>query len=243
MGEPRPRSVANSADADSSTAMSSDASPRRIFLLSPANLNGVRAKQLTSPRAQFSAALKYRSPEGVPIEEAFSFMSALYFRGKIAYARRFANPPPEIGTRGIHIIAPGFGLVCDGWSLREDNMRRLRRTPVDVRRPAYRRPLVEHAEALASEIGNETSVVLLGSIATGKYVDLLWPIFGPRLVFPGCFVGIGDMSRGALMLRAAASGKELEYCTLDVPRHRPREKRHRGDDGSHKSDRDSEGQE
>jgi hypothetical protein len=216
---------------------------RRIFLLSPANLSGVRAKQLTSPRAQFSAALRYRSPEGVPIEDAFAFMSALYFRGKIAYARRFAAPPPGVEGSGILIIAPGFGLVSDGWALREDNMKKLRRTPVDVRRPAYRRPLEQHAKALASAVDDETSVVLLGSIATGKYVDLLWPIFGSRLVFPRCFVGIGDMSRGALMLRAAASGEELDYCTLDVPRHRPRAGSDRGDDGSHATDRDPERQE
>lgn len=215
----------------------------RIFLLSPANLSGIRAKQLTSPRAQFSAAVRYRSPEGVPIEDAFAFMSALYFRGKIAYARRFANPPPSVEGRGILIIAPGFGLVNEGWALREDNMKKLRRTPVDVRRPAYRRPLEQHARALAAVIDDETSVVLLGSIATGKYVDLLWPIFGSRLVFPRCFVGIGDMSRGALMLRAAASGEELDYCTLDVPRHRPRPKTDRGDDGSHATDRDPERQE
>jgi len=30
------------------------------------------------------------------------------------------------------------------------------------------------------------------------------------------------MSRGAIMLRAVRSGEELEYATLDIPRHRPR---------------------
>lgn len=223
--------------------MPSENSSHRIFLLSPANLNGVRAKQLTSPRAQFNAAVKYRSPEGVPIEEAFAFMSALYFRGKIAYAKRFANPPSGVEGSGILVIAPGYGLVSDGWALCDETMKKLRRTPVDVRRSAYRRPLEQHARQINDQIGDDTSVVLLGSIATGKYVDLLWPIFGSKLVFPGCFVGIGDMSRGALMLRAAASGDELEYCTLDVPRHRPRENRHRGDDGHEKVDRDPEGQE
>ena len=211
----------------------------RIFLLSPANLNGIRAKQLASPRATFSAAEKYRSPEGVPIEEAFAFMSALYFRGKIAYARRFAAPPPSVEGSGILIIAPGFGLVGDGWALTESTMKKLRRTPVDVRRPAYRRPLESHARALAAALDDDTCVVLLGSIATGKYVDLLWPIFGERLVFPRCFVGIGDMSRGALMLRAAASGEELEYSTLDIPRHRPRISQ-RSDDAGEATVRDPE---
>src|SRR5258705_137811 len=66
-------------------------------------------------------------------------------------------------------------------------------------------------------------VVLLGSIATGKYVDCLLEVFGPRLVFPAAFVGRGDMSRGGLLLRAARSGKELAYtpiagATLHGPR-------------------------
>jgi hypothetical protein len=52
---------------------------RNVFLLSPASLIGLRAKQLISPRANFEAAQLYRSPEGVPIAVAFKFMSALYF--------------------------------------------------------------------------------------------------------------------------------------------------------------------
>src|SRR5688500_19823399 len=77
---------------------------RNVFLLSPASLTGLRAKQLISPRANFEAAQLYRSPQGVPIAVAFTFMSALYFRGKIAYANTFA------GGEDIHVIAPGFGL-------------------------------------------------------------------------------------------------------------------------------------
>ena len=85
--------------------------PTKIFLLSPANLSGTRARQLMSPRASFAAAVQYRSPEGVPIVDAFAFMSALYFRGKIAYARRFAAASMRIGGDGIFVITPGFGLV------------------------------------------------------------------------------------------------------------------------------------
>jgi hypothetical protein len=67
---------------------------------------------------------------------------------------------------------------------------------------------------LFEEVGDETEVVLLGSIASGKYVDVLGSIFGERLVFPPAFVGRGDMSRGGLMLRAAASGEELDYVPI-----------------------------
>lgn len=192
--------------------------PPTIFLLSPASLTGVRAKQLVSPRAAFEAAIRYRSPEGVRIDEAFSFMSALYFRGKVAYVRRFASPPP--GAAGALVILPGIGLVPLDWRLNEERMKKLRRVPVDVRSRSYVRPLTRAAGSLAEVIPADGRVVLLGSIATGKYVDVLWPILGDRLLFPQIFAGLGDMSRGALMLRAAASGEELEYVPLTAERHR-----------------------
>lgn len=195
--------------------------PPTIFLLSPADVKATRAKQMMSPRANFSAAVAYRSDEGVAIEDAFTFMSQLYFRGKIAYAKRFANPPAGVGG-GIYVIAPGFGLVHPSWRITIKTMKKLQRTPVDSKSRAYTSHLVADAKALAASITPDTRVVLLGSIATGKYVDLLWPIFGERLLFPISFVGIGDMSRGSIMLKAAASDVELEYSTLEVERHRKR---------------------
>jgi len=53
--------------------------------------------------------------------------------------------------------------------------------------------------------------VLLGSIATPKYLEPLNEVLGPRLHVPQEFIGRGDMSRGALMLRCAAEGHELTY--------------------------------
>lgn len=194
----------------------------KIFLLSPASLTGERARQLLSPEARFDTALRYRSPEGVPIDEAFAFLSSLYFRGKIAYARRFAEPPRDLTPSGVLVIAPGFGFVPDGWPLTAARMETLRRTPIDLKNPAYAEPMRQHAERLREALPDETRVVLLGSIATGKYVDLLLPVFGDRLLFPRCFVGIGDMSRGSVLLRAVREDIELEYSTLDVPRHKKR---------------------
>ncbi|HXI11890.1 MAG TPA: hypothetical protein VNM92_04505 [Thermoanaerobaculia bacterium] len=194
-----------------------------LFILSPANCSGIRAKQLISPRAQFPAAQQYRSTEGVPLCDAFAFMSALYFRGKIAYAKRFAVPVPDRVPEAILLIAPGFGLVTPDWALTPERMKKLQRTPVDVRNRGYRLPVERDARSVAGQLREGDRIVLLGSIATGKYVDLLRPIFQNRLLFPISFVGLGDMSRGAIMLRAAASGDELQYSTLDVERHRKRE--------------------
>src|SRR5947207_11485695 len=81
----------------------------RVFLLSPANCGGTRAKQVLSPRATFALATRLQSDEGVAIGELFSFVSGLYFRGKLTYARRFAaspDPSNALVGGGIHIITP-----------------------------------------------------------------------------------------------------------------------------------------
>jgi hypothetical protein len=185
-----------------------------VFLLSPANLGGVRAKQLISPQAEFDAARLYRSEAGVPIATAFAFMSSLYFRGKIAYARHFA----EEGN--VFVITPGFGLVPPDWCMNEERMLAMKATPVDAVEPRYRKPLERDAMTLSARVEESANVVLLGSVATGKYVDILLPILGSRLRFPSAFAGLGDMSRGGLMLRAVRENRELEYVSLDAPRRR-----------------------
>jgi hypothetical protein len=185
-----------------------------VFLLSPANLGGVRAGYLISPQADFDAARLYRSETGVPIATAFAFMSALYFRGKIAYARHFAEP------ENVFVIAPGFGLVPPDWCMNEERMLEMKSTPVDAAIQRYRKPLERDASELANRVDASAHVVLLGSVATGKYVDILLPILGSRLRFPGAFAGLGDMSRGGLMLRAVRENRELEYVSLDAPRRR-----------------------
>jgi len=186
----------------------------KVFLLSPANLNGPRAKQFTSPRAKFEAARMYQSPEGVPIALAFAFMSSLYFRGKIAYALQFG------GVEGTRIITPGFGLVSPDWRLTQERLKVMSRIDVDASIAKYRKPLERDARELAASLEPDAQVVLLGSVASGKYVDILWPAFGDRLVFPGIFAGLGDMSRGGLLLRAARANKELDYTSLHAPRTR-----------------------
>lgn len=192
----------------------------KLFLISPASLHGLRAKQLASPRAQFDLAVQYRSEQGVPIGDAFAFLSSLYFRGKIAYARAFAVPSPVIGGDGIFIITSGYGLVPPDWRLTEERVKRMKKIDINVSLRSYTKPLKDHATLISRVLEDDAQVVLLGSVASGKYVDILQPIFKDRLRFPKHFAGLGDMARGGLMLRAARAGKELEYTTLDAPRHR-----------------------
>jgi len=191
--------------------------PHRVFLLSPANCNGIRAKQALSPRAQFALALALRSAGGAPLGDLFSFVSGLYFRGKLTYARRFAQPPeldnPIVGG-GVHVITPTAGLRSPDTLITQAAVRGFARVDVDPDNVRYRRPLEASARALAAEIGPDCDVVLLGSVASPKYVTVLTRIFGERLKFPVSFVGRGDMSRGGLLLRHARDGVELEYVPV-----------------------------
>lgn len=185
----------------------------RIFLLSPASCSGRRAAQLLSPRAQFKLAVTLRSGGAAPIGEVFQFLSGLYFRGKVAYARAFARPPRSLPS-GVFVITAGSGLRDVDTPITAKAIRAFATVDIDAANPKYRKPLERTARWLLEEAGDETEVVLLGSIASGKYVDVLGAIFGERLVFPPAFVGRGDMSRGGLMLRAAASGDELDYVPI-----------------------------
>jgi hypothetical protein len=189
----------------------------RIFLLSPANCNGRRAKQALSPRATFALAAALRSPDGASLGECFSFISGLYFRGKLTYARRFAHSPEPghaVVGDGVHVITPNAGLRAADTRITHEAVRDFARGDVDAANARYRLPLEASARALLAEIGPDCDVVLLGSIASPKYVDVLGSIFGARLRFPLAFVGRGDMSRGGLLLRHASDGEELEYVPV-----------------------------
>jgi hypothetical protein len=175
----------------------------RAFLLSPARCNSERAQLLVTSRR---SAMAQRLRDGeAELGEVFAWLSALYFRGKLAYARRFARPG------GALVMAPGLGLAAPELAL--STARFAAMAGVEVQSDAFVKPLVRDARRLARRFTGE--VVLLGSIATGKYLDCLLEVFGARLVFPESFVGRGDMSRGGLLLRAAASGEELAYRAVE----------------------------
>ena len=188
-----------------------------IFLLSPANCGGKRARIVMSERATFDLATRLRGDSGASLGEVFSFLSGLYFRGKLAYARAFARLPEHAGSvagAGVFVITPNAGLRSPDTLVTLPAIRKFADVDVTADNPKYRRPLERSAKALADDIGSECPVVLLGSIASPKYVDVLQSIFGERLLFPQEFVGRGDMSRGGLMLRCAASGQELTYVPV-----------------------------
>ncbi len=170
-----------------------------------------------SERATFDLAVRLRAGQAVSLGEVFSFVSGLYFRGKLTYAREFASPPDpmsEVCGSGIFVITPNAGLRSIDTSITIAGLRAFATVDVDADNPKYRKPLERSARTLADDVGPECEVVLLGSIASSKYVDVLLSIFGSRLLFPLDFVGRGDMSRGGLMLRSAAAGQELPYVPV-----------------------------
>ena len=87
--------------------------------------------------------------------------------------------------------------------------------------------LPHHSDAGAEPVrvlaGARCRFVLLGSVASARYVEPLLAIFGDRLFFPPAFVGRGDMSRGGVLLRCVAEGRELDYAPVaGAERHGPR---------------------
>jgi hypothetical protein len=175
-----------------------------VFLLSPAYCGGRRAAILLNAKSDAVTAREFRAGR-MSLGRAFAFMSGLYFRGKLSYAERFGDALVITPTRGLQPATLPFNLAL---------LREFAVGDVSLENPDYRRALERDARALSRQVGQTGQVVLLGSVASGKYVDVLLPILGDRLRFPIDFIGRGDMSRGGLLLRAAASGVELPYQAL-----------------------------
>ena len=196
----------------------------RVFLLSPAHCGGERARIVLRDEATFDLARRLRTPEGASLGEVFCFLSGLYFRGKLAYARSFARS--GAGVASVAVITPCQGLQSPDVRVGVPLLRRYGAVDIDATDARYRRPLLRDARALAASLrglGADWQVVLLGSVASTKYVEPLMEVFGDRLVFPSDFVGRGDMSRGGLLLRCVAEGRELAYAPLlSAARHGPR---------------------
>jgi hypothetical protein len=187
--------------------------PPRIFLLSPARLDGERARLLFHPATMFPLARALHSGGGATLDEVFSFLSGLYFRGKLAYAEAFARPPKKLES-GTFVITTNRGLLVPSTRVTLDDLASLSRTDIGRSSEQFRAPLRRDAESLAKALGRHGELVLLGSIASAKYVDVLLSVFDQQLLFPQEFVGRGDMSRGGLLLRCVDADLELAYIPV-----------------------------
>lgn len=168
---------------------------------------------LLRPGATLPLAERLRAGS-LTLGEAFSFCSGLYFRGKLTYARAFGRSSAP-GAQPTLVITPTRGLLAPETLVTADLLHEFAAVDVSADDPRYRVPLERAVSDLSNALAPGAKVVLLGSVATGKYVDVLAAILGSRLHYPVEFIGRGDMSRGGLMLRRAASGEELEYVVLE----------------------------
>ena len=187
------------------------APPTRIFLLSPAKAGGRRYSILTSDKANFELALKFRAGSAT-LGEIYSFISGLYFRGKIAYACAFGAAPLQ--SSGAFVIVPGHGLLPPETVFTLEQLRATAQIDVDEDNPVHHDALLAAAASLDRVTDQQCSFVLLGSVASAKYTTALLEVLDHRLLFPAEFVGRGDMSRGSIMLRSATSGQELTYIPV-----------------------------
>ena len=188
----------------------------RVFLLSPARLDGIRARAIFEPKRPGDIARALRTREGAPIGDVFKMLSGLYFRGKLAYATRFARPPADVAWvgSGALVITANRGLVPAETRITIEHLEAFAQTDIHEAERQFRAPLVRDAELLRTALGEHGEVVLLGSVAKAKYTAPLLEVFGERLLFPGDFVGRGDMSRGGLLLRATDDATELRYVKV-----------------------------
>ena len=177
-----------------------------MFLLSPAFCGGRRGAVLLKDGG-VSLPAQRLAAGSLSLGDAFSFVSGLYFRGKLAYARHFAAGR----SPGVAVITPTRGLqpperIVDGALLREF-------VDVDLGSgdPRYLEPLVRDLRALSASLPPGARAVLLGSVATAKYLEPIADVLGDRLHFPRDFIGRGDMSRGALLLQHVEADRELDY--------------------------------
>lgn len=182
-----------------------------IFLLSPAKAGGRRYSILMRDEASFPLALKFRAGSAT-LGQIYSFISGLYFRGKLAYTAAFGAAPGQ--SSSALVIVPGLGLLPPETVFSPEQLRATAQIDVHEDNPVHHDSLFAAAGSVDRATGHQCSFVLLGSVASAKYTAALLKVLDRRLLFPAEFIGRGDMSRGGMMLRSAASGQELTYVPV-----------------------------
>ena len=148
------------------TWMEANLEAERVFLLSPANVAGKRARMLLSPEATFELAQRLRMYDGVTLGEAFAFMSGLYFRGKLAHACAFARPP--IDGKGVLVITSNRGLVSADAIVTPEELEAFSDVPIDARDQRYTEPLIRDSIATGWFICHRLLYCSAGEHCVGK---------------------------------------------------------------------------
>src|SRR4029077_16627023 len=151
-------------------------SRKRVFLLSPANASGIKGQRLLGGASNCELAVRLRDG-GASLGEVYRFISSLYFRGKLEYSLRFQNPPG--GIAGVQVIT-GSGLMLPETVINLKQLQEISAIPIDAKNSNYRLPLQKDLMRLR-EIAGSVDVILLGSVATDKYIAPVQAVFGKSL--------------------------------------------------------------
>lgn len=144
--------------------------------------------------------------------EAFSRISALYFWGKLAYARHFGRGRPHL--EAVQIITPSRGLMAANAPVTAQLLDEFADTAIGAAEARYRDALTESLVRLTEEAGEAAEFVFLGSLATPKYTSLLIEQLGAAVLTPASFVGMGNMRRGSVLLRSVDEELPLRLVSL-----------------------------
>src|SRR5688572_13772338 len=131
--------------------------PPQTFLLSPAYCAGRRAGLLLKPGSTLPIARRLHDGE-LSLAEAFTFMSGLYFRGKIAYARAFERSETH-GPPATWIITPTRGLLRPEQPVTIEMLLEFASVAVDAGGARYRQPLERDLDALTGTLALDARVI------------------------------------------------------------------------------------
>ena len=140
----------------------------------------------------------------------------------MTYAERFGRPPP--GLSGGLVISPVEGLRFLHEPVTLERLRGWADVPIDAANPRFTRPLVRARRR--SRAGPRRAAPASCCWAAWPPTNTSSPC--PRSSATTCCSrrtssAAGDMSRGALLLRAARAGQELAYAPVEgARRHGPR---------------------
>jgi hypothetical protein len=129
----------------------------------PANTSAIRRQLLLNSNSEFELAQRIRR-QGAPLGELFSFISSLYFRGKLADAKA--------GFPSTLVVTTSRGLLSPETVITLDDLLEMSAVSIDPGDARYRESLCQDARA-GWRATTGSQIVLLGSIAIGKYVDPL----------------------------------------------------------------------
>ena len=125
---------------------------------------------LLNPGANFELAAKLRAGAAT-LGEVYSFISGLYFRGKVAYSDAFGSAPQDLPPAVV--IVQGLGLLPLQTLMTAEKLTAAGAVSIERDHIAYRTALLRDAKAVKSASGASCQFVLLGMTAQYDLISAL----------------------------------------------------------------------